>query len=76
MGTTNVKVSEIKGTIILTDGTTSEFSISRDLGWQQWGAMTERLGSTVDVLDALVAGLVDNGIDIESSDDEDDEEES
>lgn len=68
------KVSEIKGTITLTDGTTSEFSISRDLGWQQWGATTERLGSTVDVMDALVAGLVANDIDVESSDDEDEDD--
>lgn len=66
------KVSEIQGIITLTDGTTSQFSISRDLGWQQWGAVTDRLGSTVDVLEALVAGLTDNEIDVESSDDEDD----
>jgi hypothetical protein len=64
-------VSEIKGTITLVDGTTSEFIISRDLIWLQWGAVTDRLGATVEVLEALVAGLADNEVNVESSDDED-----
>lgn len=56
---TDPKVSEIKGTIILEDGTTSEFSIGTDFGWQQWGAVTERLGSTVGVLEGMIEGLKD-----------------
>lgn len=54
------KVTEIKGTIVLADGSTSEFSLIEDYGWQQWGASNERLGQTVEVLEAMVAGLKDN----------------
>ena len=48
----------IDGTITLEDGSTSSFSLSAD-GWQQWGASTERLGRTVDVLEALELALTE-----------------
>lgn len=50
----------IRGTIELADGSTSEFECAAE-GWQQWGADTERLGRTVDVLDALEAVLAECG---------------
>lgn len=55
----------ITGTIKLEDGSTSEFSIGTDTGWQQWGADTERLGRTVDVLEAITAALPDTYVDEE-----------
>ena len=66
------KTREITGTITQTDGTVSQFTIGRDGVWQQWGATRERLGETVDALDAMVAGLFDECL-LASSDDEDDE---
>lgn len=52
-------VAEVKGTITLRDGTTSEFYIGTDFGWSQWGAVTERLGSTVGVLEGMIQGMKD-----------------
>lgn len=66
-------VREVKGTIVLTDGTESEFSIGTDGGWQQWGANRERLGRTVDAVEAMVSGLLQE--ELLPSDTEDDEEE-
>lgn len=57
-------VTEIRGKIVLADGSTSEFAISEDYGWQQWGAVPERLGLSVPVVEALVAGLQDAEIEI------------
>ena len=51
------KVASITGAITLEDGTTSEFVIGTDYGWQQWGATQERLGESVAVLDAMVMGF-------------------
>jgi hypothetical protein len=51
-------IQEIRGTIKLDDGTTSEFSLSAD-GYSQWGATTERLGKTVDALTSMQAAVVD-----------------
>lgn len=48
-----MKVKEIKGTITLEDGSTSEFSIVADIGWQQWGADQARLGKTSELLTEL-----------------------
>ena len=67
------KVREIKGTITLADGSVSEFMIGRDGVWQQWGARQERLGESVEVIDALTLGLFDEGL-MASSDDEDEPE--
>lgn len=54
------KISEVKGTITLADGTTSEFSIGTDAGWQQWGATTERLGQTVDAIEVMARALAED----------------
>lgn len=43
----------ISGKILMSDGSETEFSIEGDLGWQQWGNITEKLGATVDLMDAL-----------------------
>ncbi len=43
----------ITGTITLSDGSTSSFSIMPDLGWQQWGNDPSKLGATVDLMEAL-----------------------
>lgn len=43
---------QIKGTITLDNGSTSEFSVTPD-GYNQWGADTGRLGATVDFLTTL-----------------------
>ena len=63
------KIASINGTIVLTDGTTSNFQISTDGQWQQWGATTERLGQTVDAMDAMVRGLLEDNL-LASDDDE------
>lgn len=69
-------VRSIKGTITLTDGTTSEFqivSVSGDPAWFQWGdASTERMSRTVDVLDAMQEAV--SGYLVDDRDDEDDDE--
>lgn len=57
-----VTVTAVTGTITLADGTHSSFSIVRDGVWQQWGAPQERLGRSVDALDAMVRGLAEDGL--------------
>ena len=52
----------ITGTITLPDGSASNFSIGKDGGWQQWGAHPERLGETVEVLEAMTNGLLEAGL--------------
>lgn len=64
------RVTSIEGTITLADGTTSSFSITADGGYQQWGAAQERLSRTVDVLSALVEGLVDGEVRFEGEDED------
>lgn len=64
------KISRITGTITLTDGTTSEFSIETDGGWQQWAAEPGRLGRTVDAMEALTRALFEDNL--LASDDDDD----
>ena len=49
-------MTTITGTITLDDESESHFSIG-EYGWQQWGANTERLGRTVDILDAMTRAL-------------------
>lgn len=44
-----MKIREVQGTITLEDGSTSEFLVTGG-GYTQWGADTERLGETVDLL--------------------------
>lgn len=71
-----MKITDISGTITLTDGTTSDFTIGTDGEWQQWGATTERLGETVNAMETIVAALLDENIlatDDDTDDDSDDE---
>ena len=65
-----MRVREIRGTIVLADGSTSEFAIGTDFGWQQWGADTPRLGQTVDVVEGMAQGLMDAEVQVESDYDE------
>lgn len=51
-------VEHVKGKIRLADGTESEFIVSDDGAWQQWGANRERLGVTVVAVEAIAAGLL------------------
>jgi hypothetical protein len=64
------KIEYITGTIKTTDGKTRSFSISRDGNYQQWGAMKEDLGTTVDALEAMGEILSERDL-IASSNDED-----
>lgn len=58
----------IEGTITLADGSTSEFSLDLEYGWQQFGATPERLGRTVSLMDALESALFDVRDEYESDD--------
>jgi len=51
--------TSITGTITLADGSTSEFSVNNEYGWQQWGATTERLGRTVGIVEAMAEAVFD-----------------
>lgn len=53
-----MKTSLIKGTITLTDGSESEFQITSDGNWFQWGATTERLGESMDAVEAMTKAVV------------------
>ena len=65
-----VDIAEVKGTIVLADGSTSEFSIFKDAGWIQWGAARDRLGKTSEAVEKMALAIVHR---LES--DYDDEEE-
>lgn len=52
------RVTKVRGTITLEDGSTSEFAIYGDGGYQQWGAVRERLGATVHPLTAVCDALL------------------
>lgn len=56
-----MRVVYIKGTIALTDGSTSEFLITAE-GTQQWGADTPRLGESVEVVEALTEALIERDL--------------
>lgn len=47
------KPTYIALTITLADGSESKASIQVDGGWQQWGASTEQLGETVELMESL-----------------------
>lgn len=55
------KVELVKGIIETDDGQVREFMIDGSTGdYSQWGNVPERLGETVDVVDAMVEGLVEH----------------
>ena len=64
----DTRVYLIEGTITLADGSTSHFSLGGDGEWQQWGASTSRLGESVEVLEALAAGLAESEIEFQDED--------
>lgn len=64
------KVQSITGTITLEDGSTSEFSLGTDGGWQQWAAVRERLGCTVGVLETIKDALLVDELLVSDSDEE------
>jgi hypothetical protein len=66
------KAEYVKGTIRLLDGSESQFHITRDSLWQQWGEHTDRLGRSVDIVEAMSRALAEDDL-IASSNDEDDE---
>lgn len=47
------QVKSITGEVITADGAKRKFSLSADYSWQQWGETTEKLGNTVDLIEAL-----------------------
>lgn len=52
----------ITGTIELSDGSESSFSVQADQGWQQWGNDTRKLGTTVDLMEGLAAAAHEAGL--------------
>ena len=65
------KITEVKGTITMADGSTSEFRIFTDGGWSQWGANTVRLAETGVALDAMANALMDDDLLASDADGED-----
>lgn len=64
-------VTAIEGTITTADGVERAFRIS-DVGYQQWGATTEQLGATVDVLDRITTDLREDGHLVDADEEDDD----
>lgn len=54
-------ITSVKGVITTSDGQTREFEIVDDGGWMQWGNSQERLGDTVDALNAMAQVLMEDG---------------
>lgn len=52
-------ISEVKGTVVLTDGTEVQFSLDGE-SYSQWGAETSKLGETVDAVSAMQNVLIEN----------------
>lgn len=69
-----MKVREIKGTITTADGKTREFSIGTDGGWEQWGAVPADLGNSVDALEAMARGLLEDDVMVSDNDEDEDED--
>lgn len=56
------RFKSIEGTVTLEDGSTSMFMLYPEGDWYQWGAGQERLGESVELMDAMVRGLSDEGL--------------
>lgn len=52
-------IESITGVITTVDGETRQFHILPETGWHQWGNATEKLGDTVDALEAMTEGVMD-----------------
>ena len=49
----------VQGTIMLEDGTTSQFLVEDSHGYRQWGADTERLNRTIRLVEAIAEAVED-----------------
>jgi len=67
------QVKEITGTITLADGSVSEFSLSGEGSWQQWGAVQDRLFKTVEALETISNALESEDLLYREDEDSDDE---
>lgn len=67
--------THITGTITLSDGSTTSFSLQADLGWQQWGNDPVKLGATVDLMEEMSAACGEYVREAEEDDDEPEREE-
>lgn len=47
------QVTAITGEVITADGAKRQFSLSADYSWSQWGETVEKLGNTVNLMEAL-----------------------
>lgn len=56
------QVQYIEGKITMADGTVSEFSLSPDGTYGQWGLSTPLLGNRVAVIEAMREGLAEAGL--------------
>ena len=52
-------ITGITGKITMSDGTVSDFTIDVD-GWQQWGAVRERLGDSVHAVEVMHRALIED----------------
>lgn len=71
----DAKVTRISGTFEFDDGSTHQFSIEVDGGWQQWGATQFQVGRSVDLIESLAqAAMIEGHLQVrdEVADEEDD----
>ena len=59
-------VEKIEGTITMKDGTVRSFYFGTDFGWSQWGETPTNLGNSVDVLEAIKVGLIEQDVQVVS----------
>lgn len=59
---TELHPTYIEGKVTLSDGSVTSFSIQSDLGWQQWGNVTDKLGATCELMDELSAAAAEAGL--------------
>lgn len=69
-------VQRVEGTLEFDDGTSHQFSIGPDGGWQQWGASRSEKARSVELLDALATAALLAGHLTDREDDEDVEDDS
>lgn len=60
--TEDLKIARIEGTITLTNGTTSQFYLSKNGEWQQWGNTTDNMGVVAEALEQIVYALHDEDL--------------
>lgn len=60
--TEDLKIARIEGTITLTNGTTSQFCLSKNGEWQQWGNTTDNMRVGAEALEQIVNALYDEDL--------------